>query len=448
MTLQHAGWMLWETLWALALGLLLSAGLRVFCRQQSVADKFGQTNLKSVSLATVLGAASSSCSYAASAAGRTAFQKGAALVPVLAFMFASTNLVFELALLLWRLLGWEFVLAEAVGAVVLIGLMWGLVKLTYPESLIEPARTHGPAETHSCCGGGSEEPEEAAMQPATEMGCCGHAAEKADAPMMKSGGCSHAEPAAEEEHDHEHEHGGYCHPAGNEPAKMDAAETMKSESHGCGCHGDEVEPGFREKLRDPAKWRELAAAFAADARMLWKELLIGFLIAGLLMTVVPDTWWRNFFITSGPTWLRVVENAIAGPIVAVASFVCSCGNIPLAGVLWTGGISFGGVIAFIYADLLAFPLLVLYRKYYGTKLALYLAGVMFVSVVLAGIIVDCLFTALHWVPEVRTVAACHMEAGQGSLLTLVLNGVALVVGGSLWWLGRSPGKKSGGCCGH
>ncbi len=365
---HNAAMMLWETLWALVLGLALSAALRVFCRNEQVAEQFGKTSLRSVTLATLFGAASSSCSYAASAAGRTAFQKGAALVPMLAFMFASTNLVFELALLLWRLLGWQFVLAEAVGAVVLIALMWLIVKFTYPKNLVEAARGHGGNETHSCC----------------------------------HGGCGDMEDDEEEERS-------------NEP--------------------------FSAKIRRRENWRQMARAFRMDTAMLWKEMLIGFLIAGFLMALVPETWWRNFFITSGPDWLRVVENAIAGPLVAMASFVCSCGNIPLAGVLWSGGISFGGVVAFIYADLLALPLLIIYRKYYGTKMALYIAGVMFVSVVLAGIIVDLLFGALGLIPTDRTAAACLMAHGWSWNLTTFLNIAAMAVLAVMLWAGRSAPMK-------
>jgi len=359
--------MLWETLWALVLGLALSAALRVFCRNEQVAEQFGKTNLRSVILATLFGAASSSCSYAASAAGRTAFQKGAALVPMLAFMFASTNLVFELALLLWRLLGWQFVLAEAVGAVLLIALMWLIVKFTYPKNLVEQARGHGASETHCCCHGG-----------------CG-------------------------DMDDEHEEA-----PSNEP--------------------------FALKIRRRENWRQMARAFRMDTGMLWKELFIGFLIAGFLMALVPETWWRNFFITGGPEWLRVVENAIAGPLVAMASFVCSCGNIPLAGVLWSGGISFGGVVAFIYADLLALPLLLIYRKYYGTKLAFYITAVMFVSVVLAGIIVDVMFGKLGLIPTDRTAMAC-MDCGPVWNFTTVMNLIALPVLGLMFWVGRSPRMK-------
>jgi uncharacterized membrane protein YraQ (UPF0718 family) len=317
--------MLWQTFWALALGFGLSAFLQVFVRSEGMTRHFGRTNLRSVGLATFLGAVSSSCSYAAVAAARTAFKKGADLVPALAFMFASTNLVLELGFVLWLFLGWRFVLAEGVGSFVLIGIMWALVRFCFPRKLIEEARNHGEAED--------------------EGGCChGH------------GG-------------HEHEHGG-------------ASKT------------------FTGKLRDPASWGAVADAFLMDVSMMWKEILIGFLIAGFLMAAVPQNWWQALFLPEGaPTALRVVENSVVGVIIAMASFVCSIGNIPLASLLWSGGISFGGVISFIYADLIIIPILLLYRKAYGLKAAAAISGVLFASMVGAGILVDLLFSALGLVPQ-------------------------------------------------
>src|SRR5882762_3129868 len=142
MGLYHGFAMFWETLWALVLGFGISAALQVFVSKEKMTRLFGQTNLKTMLLATVLGAASSSCSYAAVAAGRSAFQKGAALIPALAFMFASTNLVVELGAVLWLLMGWQFVLAEVIGALVLIGMMWLLMSILFPKKLEAEAREH------------------------------------------------------------------------------------------------------------------------------------------------------------------------------------------------------------------------------------------------------------------------------------------------------------------
>ena len=325
-TLTGALLMLWQTFWALALGFGLSAFLQVFVRREGLTRHFGKTGLRSVGLAIFLGAVSSSCSYAAVATARTAFKKGAGLVPALAFMFASTNLVLELGFVLWLYLGWRFVLAEIAGSFVLIALMWALVRLTFPRRLIEQARAHG------------DETEEG--------GCC-------------------------------HEHGGHDH-AGS---------------------GEDRRP-FARKLRDPASWSAVASAFLMDVGMMWKEILAGFLIAGFLMAAVPHGWWQALFLPAGaPAPLRVVENCVVGVLIAMASFVCSVGNIPLASLLWSGGISFGGVISFIYADLIIVPILLLYRKAYGLKAAAAISGVLFASMVGAGLVVDLLFNALGLVPK-------------------------------------------------
>ena len=354
-SLYAAAAMLWETLWALVLGFSLPAFLQAFVRSEHITERFGQTNLHSVGLATFFGAVSSSCSYAAAATARTAFKKGAALVPTLAFMFASTNLVLELGFILWLLLGWTFLLAEIVGAFVLIGVMWLLIKLTLPKGLVEAARAQTDDEVKSCCH-------------------------------------SHNE--------HEME--------------------MKDES-------------FKDKIRKPESWARVADAFIMDISMLWKEILIGFFIAGFLMVLVPDQWWQKLFITHGPGPTHLIENAIVGPLIAVASFVCSIGNIPLASLLWSGGISFGGVISFIYADLIIVPLILIYRKYYGAKAALYITTVMFVSMVIAGIIVDLLFGALGLIPTIRPPSAIGQASFQWNYTTW-LDFVAMLLCGWFLWI--------------
>jgi uncharacterized membrane protein YraQ (UPF0718 family) len=353
-SLYHAAAMLWETFWALILGFSLSAFLQVFFRKEQITKQFGRTGLREVALATFFGAVSSSCSYAAAATAKTAFKKGAALVPTLAFMFASTNLVLELGFILWLLLGWTFLLAEVVGAFVLIAAMWLLVKLTVPKGLVEQARAHNGDEENSCC------------------------------------------------HSHGHE--------------MESSDES-----------------FKDKIRKPETWARVADAFFMDMAMLWKEIAIGFLIAGFLMVLVPEDWWKNLFITQGTGALRLIENSIIGPLIAVASFVCSIGNIPLASVLWSGGISFGGVISFIYADLIIIPLILIYRKYYGAKAALYITTVLFISMVGAGIIVDLLFGALGLIPNVRPPGAIAEASFQWNY-TAWLDLAAILLGGSFAWI--------------
>ncbi len=351
-SLHHAVAMLWATLWALVLGFSLSAFLRAFFRKEQITKHFGRAGLREVALATVFGAVSSSCSYAATATAKTLFKKGAALVPTLAFMFASTNLVLELGFIVWLLLGWKFLLAEVTGAFVLIAVMWLLVKLTLPNGLIETARAHTGDEEKSCG------------------------------------------------HSHEME--------------------MKEEP-------------FTEKIKRRENWAHVADAFVMDVSMLWKEILIGFLIAGFLMVLVPGHWWENLFITQGSGPVRLVENAIVGPLIAVASFVCSIGNIPLASLLWSGGISFGGVISFIYADLIIIPLIFIYWKYYGLKAALYITGVLFVSMVVAGIIIDLLFGALGLIPSARAHGAIA-EASFQLNYTTWLDIAAILLSGWFVWI--------------
>jgi uncharacterized protein len=353
-SLYQASAMLWETLWALVLGFSLSAFLQVFFRKEQITKQFGRARLREVALATFLGAVSSSCSYAATATAKTFFKKGAALVPTLAFMFASTNLVLELGFILWLLLGWTFVLAEVTGAFILIAVMWLLVKLTLPKGLVEAARAHAGDEEKSCC-------------------------------------------------------------------------------HADGHEMESSEKSFKGKIRRRENWTRVADAFFMDVKMMWKEIVIGFLIAGFLMALVPENWWGQLFITHETGFVRVVENAVVGPLVAVASFVCSIGNIPLAGLLWSSGISFGGVISFIYADLIIIPLIFIYRKYYGTKAAFYITTILFISMVSAGIIVDLLFSALGLIPVVRPPSAIAQASFQWNytawldLAAIVLSGWFVVI---------------------
>ncbi len=346
-SLYEAAAMFWEVLWALVLGFCISAVLQVYVSKERMSREFGTTSWRSVGLATLLGGASSSCSYASAAAARSAFKKGAALVPTLAFMFASTNLVFELGIVLWLLMGWRFVLAEFVGAFVLVGVMWLLVRLTLPKGLEQEARAHEEADEHAGCG---------------------------------------------------HEHGA-------------------NEEHDCA-------PGGR--------LRAVADAFAMDWGMMGKEMAVGFVIAGLLAVLVPDGAWRALFLThTGSPALRLVENAVVGPLIAVASFVCSIGNVPLASILWSGGISFGGVISFIYADLIIVPLILIYGKYYGRRASIYITLVLFTSMVVAGLVVDGLFSVLHLIPTGPRPPSAIAHAHFAWNYTTWLDLAALAVAGGL-----------------
>jgi uncharacterized protein len=345
MGIYHGAAMFWETLWALVLGFGISAALQVFVSKERMTRLLGRTGLKEILLATGFGAASSSCSYAAASIGRSAFQKGAALIPALAFMFASTNLVIELGAVLWVLMGWRFVLAEVIGSFVLIGVMWLLMSIFFPKNLEAEARKHSAV--------GDE-----------------------------GGDCCH------------HEH--------------DAA--------------------------DANRWARLANAFWNDWLMLWKELVAGFLIAGFLAALVPADWWKALFMETGNPLLRLIENAAVGPIIAILSFVCSVGNIPLASLLWSNGISFGGVISFIYADLLVIPLILIYRKYFGGRATLYIVAIFYASMVADGVIVDLAFAALDLIPQGERAVSPIEHARFTWNYTTWLDFVAIAVALWLFWL--------------
>ena len=351
--------MFWTVLWSLLLGFLVSAMIQAYVPKDGLSRILGKVGLREVALATALGAASSSCSYAAAATAKSLFKRGAAFTTAMVFMFASTNLVVELGLVLWRLMGWPFVVAEWAGGLVLIAVFVMLSRLLLPKRLIEEGRAHVQAEG---------------------------------------------------ENGHEHH------------------------------HGDMLAPGrtLWEKLRSAEGWRYVAHYFKMDWSMLQNDLVLGFVIAGFLAVAIPNSWWQALFLTNAaPAW-RTIENALVGPIIAVLSFVCSIGNVPMAAVLWQGGSSFGGVIAFLYADLIVLPLVDVYRKYYGWKLALSMTGVFYLSMVIAGLIVELAFAWAGQIP--KPAGNLLMDVEQlGLNYTAALNAVFLaLVLGLLWWAGRQP----------
>ena len=351
--------MFWAVLWSLLFGFILSAMVQAYVPKGGMAKYFGRAGIGELSLATVMGAASSSCSYAAAATSKSLFKRGANFTTSMAFMFASTNLVIELGFILWRLMGWPFVVAEWIGGLVLIAIFALFAKLFIPSGLVERGRAHVETESAS----------------------------------------------------HEHD------------------------------HGDMVAPGatLLQKLRSPEGWRYIAHYFMMDWSMLQTDLILGFLIAGFLAVAVPPAWWQHLFVVDGPAPLRIVENALVAPIIAFLSFVCSIGNVPLAAVLWTGGSTFGGVIAFLYADLIVLPLVDIYRKYYGWALALRMVAVFYASMVVAGIVMEGVFSSLHLIP--RPPASFLMSVEHvGIDLTAVLNIIFLVfVAVLVWWGGRGGG---------
>lgn len=319
---EQALLMAYQVWWALVLGFAISAIVQAWVPRERIQRSLSGSGFGAMARATGLGAASSSCSYAAVAIAKSLFEKGASASAALAFQFASTNLVWELGLVLWVLIGWQFAVAEYLGGIIMIGLMWLLLRLFVSRRLEAQAREH---------------------------------AEQPDA-------------------GHQH------HTAGEERMS------------------------WRERLTSVSAWSDVARNFRDDWQMLYKEITVGFLLAGFI-GLLGNGFFNALFITDAPAVPKLIENVIVGPIIAVLSFVCSVGNVPLAAVLWSGGISFGGVLAFIFADLIVLPIIAIYRKYYGTKFALRITALMLVTMVLAALVVDGIFSGAGLIPAVHPTRA-------------------------------------------
>jgi len=357
--------MAYEVWWALVLGFAISAIVQAWVPRERIEGALSGEGFAPVAKATGLGAASSSCSYAAISIARSLFAKGASAATALAFQFASTNLVWELGLVLWVLIGWQFALAEYVGGIILIALMVALLRFFVSPRLEATARRNAEAA---------------------------------------SGG---------------HEHG------------MDGGE----------------QTGWREKVRSAAAWTEVADNFLMDWRMLWKEITIGFLLAGFIGLLGND-FFNFLFVTDAPPVLRTLENVLVGPLIAVLSFVCSVGNVPLAAVLWSGGISFAGVVAFIFADLIVIPIVLAYRKFYGTAFALRITALMFVTMVIAALVVDGVFGLAGLIPEGERPTRTDIFGSVELNYKLFLNLLGVAIFATLLWLRRArPGARSPGA-GH
>jgi hypothetical protein len=319
--LSNALLMAWTVWWALVFGFAISAIVQAWVPRERVERALGESGARPVALATALGAASSSCSYAAVAIAKSLFAKGASAASALAFQFASTNLVAELGVVMWILIGWQFTLAEFVGGLLLIAIMAVLLRTFVSRPIEQRAREHARA----------------------------------------------ADP-------------GHQHHAAGSPRSL------------------------RERLGSAEAWSDVAHNFRNDWSMLYREIALGFLLAGFVGLLGND-FFNGLFIVHAPGPLRLAENVLVGPLIAILSFVCSVGNIPLAAVLWSGGIGFAGVIAFIFADLVVLPIVAIYRKYYGTAFALRIVALMLVTIVLAALAIDGLFGLAGLIPHARPTRA-------------------------------------------
>lgn len=351
--LAIAGVMAWEILWALILGFVLSAVVQAVVRRQSIVRLLGDDHPRTLAVATGLGSASSSCSYAAVALARSLFRKGANFTAAMVFEIASTNLVIELGIIMALLLGWQFTLAEFVGGPLMIVMLAVLFRLFLRKQLLAEARTQADRGV-----AGSME---------------GH-------------------------------------------ARMDMS-----------VGGDGT---TWQRLRTRAGFTSVSHIFVMEWAAVIRDIVGGLLIAGAVAAWVPDSFWQNFFLTDQPV-LSKIWGPIVGPLVSVVSFVCSIGNVPLAAVLWNSGISFGGVISFIFADLIIIPILVIYRKYYGTRMMLFILATFYTTMVAAGYLVEIIFAVLHLTPTERN--ATVLEPTISWNYTTVLNLLFLTLAAALLW---------------
>jgi uncharacterized membrane protein YraQ (UPF0718 family) len=346
-----AGAMGWEILWALILGFTLSAVVQAVVRKSEIVRLMPDDSPRSLAIATALGTASSSCSYAAVALARSLFRKGANFTAAMAFEIASTNLVVELGIVMALLLGWQFTLAEFVGGPIMIILMAVLLRVFLRRRLLDEAR----AQAEKALAGSME----------------GHAA-------------------------------------------MD----MSVQQQG----------SLWARITSPAGLTSISEYFVMDWAAVIRDIAIGLLLAGAIDAWVPKSFFRHFFITSHPLLAKIWGPLIA-PAVSVVSFVCSIGNVPLAAVLWNSGISFGGVISFVFADLIILPILNIYRKYYGAPMAAFIFAAFYATMVAAGYLVEGVFAILGLVPSTRN--AKVLDAAITFNYTSVLNVFFLLLAAGL-----------------
>jgi uncharacterized protein len=351
--LSFAFGMFWEILWALILGFFLSAVVQAVVSKGEMRRLLPDDSPRSLCIATGLGAASSSCSYAAVALARSLFRRGADFTSSIAFMFASTNLVIELGIIIWLLLGWQFVLGEFIGGPLMIVILVLLFRAFLRRRLVDEARG------------------------------------QADRGMV---------------------------------GKMEGHAEMDMSVHARG--------SVVSRLRSPEGFTSTSHYFVMDWAAIWIDIVGGLLIAGALAAWVPESFWQSLFLEDNET-LAKLWGPIIGPVVAIISFVCSIGNVPLAAVLWNGGISFGGVIAFIFADLIVFPILDIYRKYYGWKMAGFLFVTFFGAMAGAALAIELAFDAVGLIPDERS--AKVVEASVTWNYTTVLNIIFLALAAVLVW---------------
>ncbi|MGB3491337.1 MAG: permease [Elainellaceae cyanobacterium] len=352
----------WQALWAFILGYIVSSMIQVFVTRDRMQKAMGTAGTRSIALATFFGFISSSCSFAALSTTKSLFKKGAGLVPSLAFMLASTNLVIELGIIIAVFLSWQFVVGEYVGGILLILFVWLFVNLTKHKKLERKARRR---------------------------------------------------------------------------LRRNEGEDESSRQ------GDD----WKDKIQSWDGWQQVARKYWMEWGMVWKDVTVGFTIAGIISAFVPSSFFQTLFIGAGqganPGFFAVLENIVVGPIAAFLTFIGSMGNIPLAAILYNNGVSFGGIMAFIFSDLVVFPVIRVNAKYYGWKMALYILGLLFAALVATSLVLHYGFTALNLLPP--SSQATQATERFAIDYTFFLNLAFVAISGGLMWLSR---QKSAHAHGH
>jgi uncharacterized protein len=320
---ETAGSMSWQILWALVLGFYLSAVVEALVRKDTIARLIGDHRARSLAIATGLGAASSSCSYAAVALARSLFRKGADFTAAMAFELASTNLVVELGIILAVLLGWQFTVAEFVGGPIMVVLITLAFRVFVPQALVDEARV-----------------------------------------------------------------------------QADRGRAGRMEGHAAMDMGVGGEGPWWRRLTSRTGFTSTSHLYVMNWASVLVDVVGGLVIAGCLAAWVPGSFWRHLFFAGHPVAAKI-WGPVVGPAISLVAFVCSIGNVPLAAVLWNGGISFGGVVSFIFADLIIVPILLIYRKYYGTRMALRLLAIFYATMAVAGYLIELVFDPLGLIPTTR-----------------------------------------------
>lgn len=311
----------WMALWAFTLGYLISSGIQVFVTEKRMQKTMGKDKSKSVLLGTFFGFISSSCSFAALASAKSLFKKGASFVSSIAFLLASTNLVIELGIIISIFLGWQFVVGEYIGGVILILVSWLLIRIINPKKLIKKARERVEGEDD------------------------------------------------------------------------DDADPTKS---------------WKKKMKSETGWAKVSQQYGMEWKMVWKDVSIGFTVAGIVAAFVPDSFFQTLFINSGQGttefgFFTILEHIIVGPVAAFITFIGSMGNIPLAALLFGKGVSFAGVMAFIFSDLVVFPILRINAKYYGWKMSFFILFLLFTSLIGASLALHYGFDLFNMLPDPSSV---------------------------------------------